>query len=111
MGNTPKGIKLTNRTEVPFIISFRYPLERGFTFREMTLQHNKELQAFLDKVARMTVQQVDEQFARKPDKKDSYKEMQVYHYEVSKSFRIHVVINEEGHYRVIRLDPNHKFHS
>lgn len=101
--------KLTDRTEIPFVISFKYPLEKGYTFREMTVQNNKELQAFLDKIVNLSVQQVDEIYARKPDKNDSYNDMQVYHYEVGKRFRIHVV-NEEGQYRVIRLDPNHRFH-
>lgn len=104
-----KGRKLTTKTEVPFILSFRYPLEKGYTFKELTSKNNKEFQAFLDKVSKLSVQQVDEQYARKPDKNDSYKDMQIYHYEVSQSFRIHVV-NEEGQYRIIRLDPNHKFH-
>lgn len=32
------------------------------------------------------------------------------HNAVSDTFRIHVII-EEGRYKVIRLDPNHKVHS
>lgn len=109
MADQIKGRKLTTKTEVPFILSFRYPLEKGYTFKELTSKNNKEFQAFLDKVSKLSVQQVDEQYARKPDKNDSYKDMQIYHYEVSQSFRIHVV-NEDGQYRIIRLDPNHKFH-
>ena len=109
MADQIKGRKLTTKTEVPFILSFRYPLEKGYTFKELTSKNNKEFQAFLDKVSKLSVQQVDEQYARKPDKNDSYKDMQIYHYEVIQSFRIHVV-NEEGQYRIIRLDPNHKFH-
>ena len=35
--------------------------------------------------------------------------MQVYHYEVTEAFRIHVVI-ESGYYKIIRLDPRHKVH-
>lgn len=88
---------------------FKYPLERKYTFNELENSNNKELQNFLDKVSRMTVQQVDEAFSRKPDKNDTYLGLQVYHYEVSESFRIHV-INEEGRYKIIRLDPNHKVH-
>lgn len=57
----------------------------------------------------MSIQQVDEQFARKPDKNDEYNKMQVYHYEVTKSFRIHVIM-EGGYYKVIRLDPHHNVH-
>ena len=48
-------------------------------------------------------------YARKPDTSDSYKGMQVYHYEVTEAFRIHVVI-EAGYYKIIRLDPRHKVH-
>ena len=71
--------------------------------------HPKELQGFLDKVSRMTVQQVDSLYARKPDKTDTFDGEQVYHYEVTDSFRIHVII-EEGYYKIIRLDPNHRVH-
>ena len=34
---------------------------------------------------------------------------QVHHYEVSQKFRIHGIL-EEGRFKVIRLDPNHKVH-
>ena len=101
--------KLTNVRDVPFEICFKYPLEKGFTFQELSKQNIKEFQSFLNKVSRMTVNQVDTQFARKPDKNDSYQGMQVYHYEVTRKFRIHVV-NEAGYYKVIRLDPNHEVH-
>ena len=57
----------------------------------------------------MTVTQVDNSYSRKPDKDDKYHGMQVYHYEVTESFRIHVVI-ESGYYKIIRLDPRHKVH-
>lgn len=101
--------KLTNARDVPFEICFKYPLEKGFTFQELSMQNLKEFQIFLNKVSRMTVTQVDNLYARKPDKNDSYKGSQVYHYEVTRKFRIHV-INEAGYYKVIRLDPNHEVH-
>lgn len=101
--------KLTNRRDVPFELCFKYPLERGFTFKELSNADIKKFQSFLDKVSKMTVQQVDLSFSRKPDSADRYNGSQVYHYEVSESFRIHVVI-EEGYYKLIRLDPNHKKH-
>ena len=72
-------------------------------------ESEKKLQSFLDKVSKMTVQQVDEAFSRKPDKNDIFQGHQVYHYAVTESFRIHV-INEEGRYKIIRFDPNHKVH-
>lgn len=92
-----------------YILGFRYPLEKKFTLTELEKRNNKELQGFLDKVSQMSVQQVDESFARKPDKDDTYRGLQVYHYEVTKSFRIHVV-SEDGIYKIIRLDPNHRVH-
>lgn len=110
--NADKGKKakiLTEKRDVPFVLCFKYPLEKSYTFKELEKQNNKELQSFLDKVSRMTVQQVDEAFGRKPDKNDTYNNMQVFHYEVTDKFRIHV-INEAGRYKVIRLDPNHKVH-
>lgn len=91
------------------IIKNLYPLEKKFTLTELEKRNNKELQGFLDKVSQMSVQQVDESFARKPDKDDTYRGLQVYHYEVTKSFRIHVV-SEDGIYKIIRLDPNHRVH-
>lgn len=108
-GAKAKGRLLTDKRDVPFILGFRYPLEKKFTLTELEKRNNKELQGFLDKVSQMSVQQVDESFARKPDKNDTYRGMQVYHYEVTQSFRIHVV-NEDGVYKIIRLDPNHKIH-
>lgn len=102
--------KLTNYRDVPFELCFKYPLERGYTFSELSQRNVKDFQSFLNKVSHMTVDQVDHSFARQPDDNDRYKEMQVYHYEVTKSFRIHVV-NEGGYYKIIRLDPNHRVHS
>lgn len=101
---------LTNQRNVPFELCFKYPLENGYTFKQLSKQNNIEFQRFLDKVSKMTVQQVNEQYARKPDKNDKYNGEQVYHYAVTESFRIHVVI-EEGYYKVVRMDPNHSKHS
>lgn len=101
--------KLTKQRDVPFELCFKYPLEKGYTFDELSQNNVKEFQRFLDKVSKMTVDQVDHSFARKPDKNDSFQGSQVYHYEVTQKFRIHVV-KEEGFYKVIRLDPNHLVH-
>lgn len=108
-GSKTKGRLLTNKRDVPFILGFRYPLERKFTLTELERRNNKEFQGFLDKVSQMSVQQVDELYGRQPDKNDIYCGMQVYHYEVTRSFRIHVV-SEDGVYKIIRFDPNHKVH-
>ncbi len=103
--------KLTSQQnlDVPFELCFKYPLENGYTFKELTPENVKQFQSFLNKVANMSVTQVDKAFSRKPDTADTYKDMQVYHYEVTKVFRIHVV-NEAGYYKIIRLDPRHQFH-
>ena len=101
--------KLTNKRDVPFELCFKYPLEKGYTLQELDKQNLKDLQRFLNKVSQMNVDQVDKQFSRKPDKNDSYSGSQVYHYGVTDKFRIHV-INEGGYYKIIRLDPNHKYH-
>ena len=108
-GQKNVGRILTNKRDVPFILCFKYPLEKNYTFTELDKRNNKEFQSFLDKVSRMTVQQVDKAFARRPDKEDTFHGLQVYHYEVTNSFRIHV-INEGGRYKIIRLDPNHSYH-
>ena len=102
--------KLTNNRDVPFELCFKYPLERGYTFLELDKRNMKDFQRFLDKVSRMTVNQVDYSFGRRPDHNDSFQGNQVYHYEVAEGFRIHVV-NEAGYYKIIRLDPNHKVHA
>lgn len=103
--------KLTQKQnrEVPFELCFKYPLEKGYSFKNLTPENVKQFQAFLDKISRMTVTQVDRAFSRKPDVSDTYKGMQVYHYEITGAFRIHVVI-EAGYYKVIRLDPKHQVH-
>lgn len=75
----------------------------------MSLNDVKEFQRFLDKISQMTVQQVDTLFRRQTDCSDFYQGNQVQHYEVTKKFRIHVIL-ENGRYKVIRLDPNHEFH-
>ena len=102
--------RLTNQRDVPFELSFKYPLEKGYTFKELSMQNVKEFQSFLDKVSRMTVQQVGQLYARKPDSNNSYSSMKVYHYGITDTFRIHVML-EAGYYKVIRLDPNHRVHS
>lgn len=108
-GNSIKPKKLTTKVDVPFVICFRDKLQSGYTFKEFEKTNNKEFQNFLDKVSKMTVSQVDKIYRRHTDKQDKYGEYQVFHYEVSESFRIHV-INYNGYYEVIRLDPNHKVH-
>jgi len=100
---------LTRNRDVPFELCFKYALLKGYTFHNLEKRNVKDFQNFLDKVANMTVQQVDMQFARKPDKNDNYKNEQVLHYGVTDSFRLHTIL-EEGRYVVIRLDPNHKVH-
>lgn len=103
--------KLTQKQnrEVPFELCFKYPLQNGYSFKELTSENIKQFQTFLNKVSQMTVTQVDRTYARKPDLNDTFHGMQVYHYAVTEVFRIHVV-NEAGYYKIIRLDPRHNVH-
>lgn len=101
---------LTSFRDVPFILCFKYPLQKGYKLTDLTKQEVKSLQKFLDKVSKMSVQQVDKLYSKKPDKTDTYKELQVYHYAVTETFRIHVIL-EDGNYKIIRLDPHHKVHA
>ena len=108
-GAKSSPIKLTEKSDIPFVLAFRYALQKKYTFEDLSTTDLKDFQRFLDKVANMTVSQVDKCFARQPDKRDKYNNLQVYHYAVTDSFRIHVVL-ENCTYHVLRLDPNHKFH-
>jgi len=100
---------LTKRRDIQFELCFKYPLQKGYTFENLEKRKLSDFQRFLDKVSKMTVQQVDLAFARKPDKNDTFKDEQVLHYAVTDSFRLHTVL-EEGRYVVLRIDPNHKVH-
>lgn len=51
--------KLTNSRDVPFEICFKYPLEKGYTFDNLSQRNIKDFQRFLDKISSMTVDQVD----------------------------------------------------
>lgn len=107
VGNNESHGLLTNKRDVPFVLGLGLPIEKGYSFAELEKSDNKNFQRFLDKITKMTVQQVDSSFARKPDKDDVYKGRRVYHYAVTDSFRVHVV-NIDGIYHVLRIDPNHK---
>lgn len=108
MRNKP-NLLLTNHRDVQFELCFKYRLENGYRLTDMSQADSKDFQRFLDKVSGMTVQQVDNKYIRKPDKNDTYQGLQVIHYAVTDSFRIHVVL-EDGFFKIIRLDPNHRFH-
>lgn len=108
-GKKTNPIKLTNSVDVPFVVCFREKLEKGFTFEELEKRNNKEFQSFLDKISNMNVTQVDKLYRRLSDKNDTHNGNQVFHYQITDSFRLHV-INYNGNYEVIRLDPNHRVH-
>jgi len=102
--------KLTDRVDTSFTLGFRYPLESGYTFKEMNNANIKHFQKFLNKISKMTVQQVDTSFALNSDKNDEYNGIPVNHYKVTDAFRIHTIF-EDGVHIIIRIDPNHHFHS
>lgn len=109
INNKSKPIKLTKNIDAPFVICFKDKLESNYNFDCLEKNNNKQLQGFLDRVSQLSVNDVDKQYRRPTDNNDKYCGKQVFHYEVSKGFRLHVV-NYNGYYQVIRLDPNHKVH-
>ena len=105
-----KPNKLTTKINAPFIVSFKYSLKKGYKLKDLQLCDVQELSRFFDKVAQMDFNQVEQKYRKTSDKKDQYKCQQVIHYQYSNSGRIHGII-EEGRFKVLRIDPNHKFHN
>lgn len=101
---------LTSNVDMPFILCFKDKLENNYTFKNLNNANLREFQSFLDKVSKMTISQVDKSFLRFPDTDDLYNKMQIQHYEVSKTFRIHGYW-EKKLFHVIRLDPKHQYHN
>lgn len=101
---------LSRKTDVPFIVSFKYPLDRKYNFTALSKADVAAFQRFLDKVSKMSFDEVDKAFLRPTDKGDTFNGSQVIHYKVTDSFRIHGII-ENMRFKVLRLDPNHQVHS
>jgi len=100
---------LSKRTSLPFILSFQYLLKRGYTFQDLSQRQIKDFQRFLNKIAGMTFNDVDKMYLRNTDSKDIFCGQQIIHYAVTDVFRIHGII-EDSQFKVLRLDPSHKFH-
>lgn len=100
---------LSDRTSIPFSVTFRHKLQNGYKFTDLKRENYKELQNFLDKVCGRPFNDVDRLYRRKSDDTDLHDGEQIIHYEVSGAFRIHGII-ECGQFIVLRLDPNHKVH-
>nr|DAP75494.1 MAG TPA: hypothetical protein [Caudoviricetes sp.] len=109
LGATSSGV-LSSRTSAPFSITFRHKLLNGYRFSDLKRENYKELQSFLDKVCGVPFDIVDKLYRRKSDGNDLYDGDQIIHYEVTGKFRIHGII-ENAQFIVLRLDPEHKFHS
>lgn len=105
----PKQLVEPRKLDRPFVVSFKYKLEKNFKLGDLQRSNLQELQKFLDKVSDMTFQQVDRLYKRESDKGDEFNGQQMHHYKVTDSFRIHGIL-EEGRFKVIRLDPNHRVH-
>ncbi len=101
--------QLTARNDVPFKLAFRYKLQNHYTFKDTKPDDLKAFQRFLDKVSAMTFSQVDQLYMHPPDTDDLYNGRQVYHYELSETFRIHGFIEGDS-FIAIRIDPKHRFH-
>jgi hypothetical protein len=105
----PHSEKLTERTESPFIITFRRKLHDGYRFTDLSAQDLKKLQTFFDIVSECTVNMMDKHYRRKTDKEDIIDGLQVIHYGTENGLRIHGVYIEQR-FEVIRIDVNHKKH-
>jgi len=109
--NHPEFIpNVLTKVNTSFVLGFKYPLLSDYTFKEISKENIRQFQNFLNKVSKMTLQEVETAFAQKPDKNDEFKGIPVHHYKVNKSFRIHTIF-EDGVHIIIRIDPNHHFHS
>ena len=103
------GELLSNRNNSPFILSFKYVLQTGYKFTQLSKADLKIFQSFLDKISNMTFADVDKLYRRNSDKNDTYLAKQVIHYAISKKFRLHGII-EGICFFVVRLDANHNVH-
>lgn len=105
--------KLTGRNEIPFTLCFKISLANGYGFKDLKQNHLKDLHSFLDKVAGLSISDVDKLYLHQPDCEDiiyiKNEEFQIQHYEVTKKFRIHGYYEGEL-FIVYRLDPNHQVH-
>ena len=103
------GELLSSRNNTPFVLSFKYALQKGYKFTHLSKADLKVFQNFLDKISNMTFADVDKLYRRNSDKNDTYLAKQVIHYAVSRKFRIHGII-EGIFFYVVRLDANHNVH-
>lgn len=108
--SSSQGRGLTRHTEVPFVVSFKYKLFDEFKFTDMQMRDLKTFQNFLDRVAGMSFNEVDKAYRKKSDKQDEFEGKNVIHYNCGGSFRIHGIV-EDSRFKVLRIDPNHKFHN
>ena len=92
-----------------FILCFKDKLQNGYTFAGLTDRQLKEWQNFLDIVSQLSFEQVERRYRRESDTNDTYNGLQVIHYGVGQTFRIHGVI-ENAQFVVLRIDPLHSFH-
>lgn len=107
-----KGGLLTGQSKAQFKMSLERSLQSGFCFKELGKREVKAFNSFIEKTVgnQLTVQQVNQKFGRTPDDNDVIDGYNLYHYEVSKKFRIHGYL-KEGYFVICRIDPNHKFHN
>lgn len=106
-GEPPKII--SSHLSSPFSLCFKYKLEKGYTFDDMTVRDTKEFQKFLDIAAQLSFEQAERRYRRKSDTNDTLDGEQIIHYGIGEDFRIHGII-DNAQFVVLRLDPNHKFH-
>ncbi len=107
--SSPNRLVSKQNLDKRFVVAFKYKLEKGYRLDDLEKRNLRELQKFLDTISNMTVQEVDQKYKRQSDKTDLFQGQPVHHYKVNEKFRVHGII-EGGRFKIIRLDPNHKFH-
>lgn len=104
---------LTTNTKRIFKIKFGDEMIRGYDFSTLEKNSSHKLIKFLDTIVGKCWNDVDRTYKRKTDHQDIVKNHDITHYGTSGSgseMRIHGYI-EEDTFVVVRIDPNHKFHS
>lgn len=111
-----KGTMLTT-AKVKFRIAIEDRIKRGFNFKDMAKNHNREFQRFIDDTVGkgLTITQVDQMFKRNrgPVKRieiEGETREEVHYGKDRNAFRVFGYYNNEGYFVLSKIDPKHKTH-
>lgn len=105
---------LTQKNESPFTLCSREALENGYGFKNLKESNLREIHRFLDKASGLNISQTEKLYLHPTDRNDRKivgdAVRSLVHYGITRRFHIHGYY-EDGLFYVVRLDPNHQFHS